>query len=277
MGRLPRHHRRQERRRERRRSPPPSRTRTSRLETGALRDTARAAPAAASPPSSTGRAASAKRLAPGLVILSAGAVNSAVSAPPLGPRQPLRPGRAQLHEPQLLGGAGGEPLPPQHRRLPEDPRHQRLLPDRRQGRHAARQRPASRQGLGADPRRRRRRPGAGRGLARRPRRRSLCDERGPARPQSRVTLQGDRIVLDWRRSNWEAHEALVARLKAVLRRAGFPVVLSRPFDRRTPSHQCGTARMGTDPATSVVDTFCRATTTRTCSWSTRASCRPPRR
>ena len=65
-------------------------------------------------------------------------------------------------------------------------------------------------------------------------------------------------MLDWRRSNWEAHEALVAKLKAVLRRAGFPVVLSKPFDRRTPSHQCGTARMGTDPATSVVDIFCRA-------------------
>jgi choline dehydrogenase-like flavoprotein len=76
-------------------------------------------------------------------------------------------------------------------------------------------------------------------------------------PQSRVTVAGERIVLDWRRSNWEAHTALVVRLKAVLKRAGFPVVLSRPFDRRTPSHQCGTARTGTDPATSVVDPFCR--------------------
>ena len=77
-------------------------------------------------------------------------------------------------------------------------------------------------------------------------------------PRSRVTVEGERIVLDWRRSNWEAHEALVAKLKAVLRRAGFPVVLSKPFDRRTPSHQCGTARMGSDPGTSVVDLFCRA-------------------
>lgn len=77
-------------------------------------------------------------------------------------------------------------------------------------------------------------------------------------PESRVTVTGERIVLDWRRSNWAAHEALVAKLKAVLRRAGFPLVLTKPFDRRTPSHQCGTARMGTDPATSVVDVFCRA-------------------
>lgn len=77
-------------------------------------------------------------------------------------------------------------------------------------------------------------------------------------PQSRVTVEGARIVLDWRRSNWEAHEALVAKLKALLRRAGFPLVLSRPFDRHTPSHQCGTARMGVDPALSVVDLFCRS-------------------
>lgn len=77
-------------------------------------------------------------------------------------------------------------------------------------------------------------------------------------PASRVTLRSGRIVLDWRRSNWEAHEALVAKLKRVLRKAGFPLVLAKPFDRRTPSHQCGTARMGRDPATSVVDIFCRA-------------------
>ncbi|MBO6603114.1 MAG: GMC family oxidoreductase [Roseicyclus sp.] len=77
-------------------------------------------------------------------------------------------------------------------------------------------------------------------------------------PESRVTLRGDRIVLDWKRSNWAAHDALVARLKRVLRKAGFPVVLSRPFDRRTPSHQCGTARMGTDPARSVVTPTGRA-------------------
>lgn len=76
-------------------------------------------------------------------------------------------------------------------------------------------------------------------------------------PQSRVSLKGEDIVLDWRRSNWGAHEALVARLKTALRRAGFPVVLSKAFDRRTPSHQCGTARLGDDPATSVTDPYGR--------------------
>ncbi|MEM7721706.1 MAG: GMC family oxidoreductase [Pseudomonadota bacterium] len=77
-------------------------------------------------------------------------------------------------------------------------------------------------------------------------------------PDSRVTLKDGELVLDWRRSNWAAHEALVAKLKGALRRAGFPVLLSKAFDRRTPSHQCGTARMGLDPANSVVDPWGRS-------------------
>ncbi len=71
-------------------------------------------------------------------------------------------------------------------------------------------------------------------------------------PDSRVTVAGETIRLDWRRSNWAAHVALVRHLKSDLRRAGYPVVLAKTFDRRTPSHQCGTARMGLDPARSVV-------------------------
>lgn len=77
-------------------------------------------------------------------------------------------------------------------------------------------------------------------------------------PESRVTLAGDQIKLDWKRSNWDAHEALVAKLKSKLRKAGYPIVMSRAFDRRTPSHQCGTARMGDDPSQSVVDNYCRS-------------------
>ena len=36
------------------------------------------------------------------------------------------------------------------------------------------------------------------------------------------------------------------------------MVLQKTFEKRTPSHQCGTARMGDDPRTSVVDPWCRA-------------------
>ncbi|MEL6205442.1 MAG: GMC family oxidoreductase [Pseudomonadota bacterium] len=72
-------------------------------------------------------------------------------------------------------------------------------------------------------------------------------------PESRVTLKGDRIRLAWRRSNMTAHRKLVSKTKSTLRAAGFPVTLSRLFDGRVPSHQCGTARIGDDPATSVCD------------------------
>ncbi len=78
------------------------------------------------------------------------------------------------------------------------------------------------------------------------------------RPDSRVTLDGGAIRLDWRRSNMAAHRGLVRAFRQRLRDAGYPVVLTRLFDQRTPSHQCGTTRMGDDPATSVVDPFCRS-------------------
>jgi choline dehydrogenase-like flavoprotein len=77
-------------------------------------------------------------------------------------------------------------------------------------------------------------------------------------PQSRVTLEGDRIRLDWKRSNWSAHAGLVKAFKERLRAAGYPIVLTKAFDRRTPSHQCGTVRMGRDASTSPLDPYCRA-------------------
>lgn len=77
-------------------------------------------------------------------------------------------------------------------------------------------------------------------------------------PKSRVSISNKKIVLDWKRSNWETHCALVKKATAIFRKAGYPVVISRPFDRRTPSHQCGTARFGSDSKTSVLDIFCRS-------------------
>jgi choline dehydrogenase-like flavoprotein len=77
-------------------------------------------------------------------------------------------------------------------------------------------------------------------------------------PASRVTVDGGRIRLDWKRSNWDVHAGLVKAFKERLRAAGYPIVLSQPFDRRTPSHQCGTVRIGLDPAQAPLDPFCRA-------------------
>ncbi|NEY92068.1 GMC oxidoreductase [Tabrizicola oligotrophica] len=77
-------------------------------------------------------------------------------------------------------------------------------------------------------------------------------------PESRVMVQDGQIVMHWQRSNMAAHQALIARTKAVMKRAGFPIVLVHTFGRKTTSHQCGTARLGDDPARSVVNPELRA-------------------
>ncbi|OMH29440.1 GMC oxidoreductase [Motiliproteus sp. MSK22-1] len=78
-------------------------------------------------------------------------------------------------------------------------------------------------------------------------------------PDSRVMIDSsDRIVLDWRRSNMTAHRKLLKKAKRLMRAAGFPILLSQPFDRRTPSHQCGTVRIGNDPGSAPLDSYCRS-------------------
>ncbi len=77
-------------------------------------------------------------------------------------------------------------------------------------------------------------------------------------PESRVVVSGEHIQLIWRRSNMTAHRKLVAKTKEMFRAAGFPVILSRLFDGRVPSHQCGTLRLGDDPTRSVLDQDCRS-------------------
>lgn len=77
-------------------------------------------------------------------------------------------------------------------------------------------------------------------------------------PNSRVFWRNGEVVLDWRRTNTRAHDLLVHRLKRAMRRAGWPITLSRGFPKSKPSHQCGTNRMGTNPATSVVDVNLKA-------------------
>src|SRR3954454_4847195 len=76
---------------------------------------------------------------------------------------------------------------------------------------------------------------------------------------SRVILRADgAIQLNWRRSNLRAHRTFVGVAKRLLKDVGFPIVLSKLFGTDTPSHQCGTARFGDDPAVSVLNTHCRS-------------------
>lgn len=77
-------------------------------------------------------------------------------------------------------------------------------------------------------------------------------------PESRVMVKDGQIIMHWQRSNMAAHQALIARTKAMMKRAGFPIVLVHTFGRKTTSHQCGTARLGNDPGQSVVTTELRS-------------------
>ena len=78
-------------------------------------------------------------------------------------------------------------------------------------------------------------------------------------PANRVTLDssGD-IVIHWRPNNLAAHDRLMSHAKAMLRRAGYPVLLGRQMGIATNSHQCGTLRFGEDSGRSVLDPCGRA-------------------
>ena len=77
-----------------------------------------------------------------------------------------------------------------------------------------------------------------------------------ARPENRVTVHGDRIVVHWKPTNQDPHAELVRRISKAVRRAGYPIVLTERMGIATNSHQCGTAVAGPDPATSVLDPTC---------------------
>jgi choline dehydrogenase-like flavoprotein len=78
-------------------------------------------------------------------------------------------------------------------------------------------------------------------------------------PRNRISLDSQgAIVVHWTPNNLRAHERLMQQAKTMLRRAGYPILLSKQMGIETNSHQCGTLRFGHDPATSVLDPLGRA-------------------
>ena len=76
---------------------------------------------------------------------------------------------------------------------------------------------------------------------------------------NRITVEADgRIRLAYRPNNVAAHERLVREMKRILKRLGFWVVVTHSHRSRNTTHQCGTLCFGSDPATSVLDPYCRA-------------------
>ena len=79
------------------------------------------------------------------------------------------------------------------------------------------------------------------------------------REDNRVTVDANgRIQLHYRPNNVETHARLVKEMTRILKRLGFWKVMSYSHKTRNTTHQCGTVVFGTDPRTSVLDTWCRA-------------------
>jgi choline dehydrogenase-like flavoprotein len=76
---------------------------------------------------------------------------------------------------------------------------------------------------------------------------------------NRITLDGSgRIVLRYRQTNVHAHRELVAETRRILRRLGLRGTVTHSLGTPNTTHQCGTVVFGADPATSVLDPYCRA-------------------
>jgi choline dehydrogenase-like flavoprotein len=70
---------------------------------------------------------------------------------------------------------------------------------------------------------------------------------------NRIVLRPDgRIGVHWTPNNLEPHRRLVDKVTRMMRKAGYPLIFTERMGIETNSHQCGTAVMGDDPATSVV-------------------------
>ncbi|WEN16663.1 GMC family oxidoreductase [Rhodanobacter sp. AS-Z3] len=85
------------------------------------------------------------------------------------------------------------------------------------------------------------------------------------RPENRIRYDGDKVRLELTENNMEAHHRLKKKLEQMLSKIGaHPVLLERSLylGKNIPiggtAHQAGTARFGTDPATSVLDLDCKA-------------------
>ncbi|HEX4252648.1 MAG TPA: GMC family oxidoreductase, partial [Pseudonocardia sp.] len=72
-------------------------------------------------------------------------------------------------------------------------------------------------------------------------------------PANRITVRNGRIVVAWTPNNLGSHAQLVRRTTRAVRKAGYPLVFTERMGIATNSHMCGTAVMGEDPGSSVVD------------------------
>ena len=78
-------------------------------------------------------------------------------------------------------------------------------------------------------------------------------------PDNRIALDASgRTIMAWKPNNLGAHKRLVGAMTRAMQRAGYPIIQTRRLGIDAVAHQCGTLRFGDDPATSVLDPFCRS-------------------
>ncbi len=85
-------------------------------------------------------------------------------------------------------------------------------------------------------------------------------------PSNRVTMdQNSQIKLHYTENNLEGHKRLQKKLRWILENVGCEthllpnnLYLGKKIPIAGTAHQCGTMRFGNDPATSVLDTYCKA-------------------
>jgi len=78
-------------------------------------------------------------------------------------------------------------------------------------------------------------------------------------PKNRVSVDADgKIRVSYTPNNLKSHTELVRHWTRLMRSIGYPIIITQKMDITVAMHQCGTARFGTDPATSVLDLYCKA-------------------
>jgi choline dehydrogenase-like flavoprotein len=77
--------------------------------------------------------------------------------------------------------------------------------------------------------------------------------------ENRVSVTADdTIQIFWKPRNLGAHQALLKTFRGILKKVGYQAVFVQRMGIGANSHQCGTARFGNHPESSVLDTFCRS-------------------
>jgi len=77
-------------------------------------------------------------------------------------------------------------------------------------------------------------------------------------PENCITLDSDGTIrVNYTPNNLTAHNELVRHWARIMRSIGYPIIITQRMDITVSMHQCGTARFGNDPATSVLDQYCK--------------------